>query len=147
GLGCPDWPGCYGHLTVPHTTTDIQHVATLFPGQTVEAPKAWKEMIHRYFAGTLAVLILVLAVWAVKRKKYYARQPLFLPLFLVLLVIFQAALGMWTVTWKVLPIIVSTHLLCGLAITALLWYLYLASKSEREPYRIQATYFKKWAIL
>ncbi len=145
GLGCPDWPGCYGHLTVPQTATDIQNAQIKFPGQVVQAPKAWKEMVHRYFAGTLALLIFVLAVWAIKLRMHYRRQPIVLPALLLLLVIFQATLGMWTVTWKVLPIIVSIHLLCGLAITALLWHLMLITKPKRQTI-IQALYFKKWVL-
>jgi len=147
GLGCPDWPGCYGHLTVPNTPAEIKQVAAKFPGQIVEAPKAWKEMVHRYVAGTLGILILILAIWGVMRRRENLQQPVMLPIFLVLLVIFQALLGMWTVTWKVLPIVVSAHLLGGLAIVALLWYLKLATTPQQREYRIQALGFKPWAIL
>jgi cytochrome c oxidase assembly protein subunit 15 len=147
GLGCPDWPGCYGHLTVPKTPGDIEHAEAKFPGQIVEAPKAWKEMVHRYVAGTLAILILVLAIWAVKLKRRNPQQPLMLPIFLVLLVVFQALLGMWTVTWKVLPIIVSTHLLGGLAIVVSLWYLRLLTAPQQTKYKIQAFGFRPWVVL
>lgn len=145
GLGCPDWPGCYGHLTVPQTPADVQKATLKFPGQTVEAPKAWKEMVHRYFAGTLGILILILAIWGILRKPHHRRQPVILPIFLVLLVAFQAALGMWTVTWKVLPIIVTSHLLGGLAIVALLWHLMLSTRPT-APRKIQALYLRPWAI-
>lgn len=147
GLGCPDWPGCYGHLTVPHMPEEIKQIATTFPGQTVEAPKAWKEMVHRYVAGTLAVLILVLAIWSVVRKRQYRQQPVMLPIFLVLLITFQALLGMWTVTWKVLPIVVSAHLLGGLTIVALLWYLKLVTRPQPMVYKNQALGIRPWAIL
>jgi len=146
GLGCPDWPGCYGHLTVPETPTEIQKAQNAFPGQIVEAPKAWKEMIHRYFAGALGILILVLAVWAVVRKRTIHTQPVILPILLVLLVAFQVVLGMWTVTWKVLPIVVSAHLLGGFAILALLWYLFLKTNTKTlQP--IQAFYLKPWVVM
>jgi cytochrome c oxidase assembly protein subunit 15 len=147
GLGCPDWPGCYGHLTVPATPAEIAKAQQAFPGQTVEAPKAWKEMVHRYFAGTLGLLILALAIWAVVRKRSYSQQPVTPAIALVLLVIFQAVLGMWTVTWKVLPIIVSAHLLGGMAIIALLGYLTVASRPRTTLVTHQATHFRPWAIL
>lgn len=146
GLGCPDWPGCYGQLTVPHTSNEIAQAEAAFPGQVVEAPKAWKEMVHRYVAGTLGILILILAIWGVRLRRYNRQQPIMLPIFLVLLVIFQALLGMWTVTWKVLPIVVSAHLLGGLAIVALLWYLKLITKPQRTAYKIQALWLRPWAI-
>lgn len=147
GLGCPDWPGCYGHLTVPQTQADIIKAEQAFPGQTVEAPKAWKEMVHRYFAGTLGILIAILAIWAVLRKRYYMQQPVAPAIFLVLLVIFQALLGMWTVTWKVLPVIVSAHLLGGMAIVALLGYLTVASRPRTTAVTHKAASFRPWAIL
>lgn len=163
GLGCPDWPGCYGHLTVPQTPAALDRVSQTFPGQTVEAPKAWKEMIHRYFAGTLGILIVILAGWALLRRRKHPAQPITIPLLLVALVIFQAALGAWTVTWKVLPLVVSMHLLGGIALVALLWYLSLTSRvlrepqdrslrepqdrSLRKPQDKPAAKFKPWAIL
>lgn len=147
GLGCPDWPGCYGHLTVPTSPTDIARAETHFPGMVVEAAKAWKEMIHRYVAGTLGILIVVLAIWGFVRRQKNPTQPLFLPLFLVLLVIFQAALGMWTVTWKVLPVVVSAHLLGGFALVILLWYLYLKTRLKTPLHPTKALGFRPWAIL
>ena len=65
GLGCPDWPGCYGHLVgVPDQAHEIAAAQAAFPGKPVEAPKAWKEMIHRYAAGGLGLVIAALAVLA-----------------------------------------------------------------------------------
>lgn len=118
GLGCPDWPTCYGQLTVPESDNAITKAQQAFPGQTISAAKAWPEMIHRYFAGSLGLLILSLAAWAVKRKK-----SVFVPLLLLACVIFQATLGMWTVTWKLLPQVVMGHLLGGMTIATLLWWL------------------------
>lgn len=147
GLGCPDWPGCYGHLTVPKTPAEIQTAERKFPGQVVEAPKAWKEMIHRYVAGTLGLCIVVLAIWGMIRRRTDPHQPVILPILLLLLLLFQAALGMWTVTWKVLPIVVSAHSLVGLTIIALLWYLRLATRIQPNPPRIQAFNLRPWAIV
>ncbi|MCG8433191.1 MAG: COX15/CtaA family protein [Gammaproteobacteria bacterium] len=126
GLGCPDWPGCYGHLTIPNTAGEIAKANSEFPDRPVEAPKAWKEMAHRYFASTLGLLILVIAgyAWRFRRRQ---DLPLKLPMFLVALVIFQGLLGMLTVTLLLKPFIVLLHLLGGMATLALLWLLFLRS--------------------
>ena len=128
GLGCPDWPGCYGHLLgVPETTQEIEQANSNYPQRAVEADKAWKEVIHRYFASVLGVLILFLAILAVINR-HTPKQLIGLPILLVGLVIFQALLGMWTVTLLLKPVIVMLHLLGGLTILSLLWWLYLKSK-------------------
>ncbi|HET7174387.1 MAG TPA: COX15/CtaA family protein [Gammaproteobacteria bacterium] len=115
GLGCPDWPGCYGHVTVP----TVQQAAAADAARPLEAARAWKEMIHRYFAGTLTTLILILAVAAWVRRKEPG-QPLLLPALLLALVVFQALLGMWTVTLLLFPPVVMGHLLGGFATFAVL---------------------------
>ncbi|HVV67436.1 MAG TPA: COX15/CtaA family protein [Gammaproteobacteria bacterium] len=145
GLGCPDWPGCYGHLTVPKSTTAIAQAQQTYQ-QIVEPAKAWKEMIHRYFAGTLGILIVILTFWGLMRKRKHPEQPIAIPIILLLLVIFQAVLGMWTVTWLVQPLVVSSHLLGGLAITALLWSLTLATKTQQSEAK-PASGYKFWAVL
>ena len=94
GLGCPDWPGCYGQLTVPHTKLAKLIAQKVYPDLVVETAKAWKEMVHRYFAGSLGVIILALAIWGFLRKRHHTEQPVKIPSLLVVLVIFQAALGM-----------------------------------------------------
>jgi len=124
GLGCPDWPGCYGHIDVPLTQTEVQSANQAYPDRPVEAHKAWKEMIHRYFAGTLGLLVLALAIIAIKRR-HQPSQQFIVPVFLVGLIIFQALLGMWTVTIKLNPTIVMSHLLGGLATLSLLWWVTL----------------------
>jgi len=119
GLSCPDWPGCFGQLTVPNTTAQIDSAAQLFPDIEVVQTKSWLEMIHRYLAGTLGLLILALAFIALYLKN--ARNyPNLLSFCLLALVVFQALLGMWTVTLKLLPIVVTAHLLGGLLTTVLL---------------------------
>lgn len=124
GLGCPDWPGCYGHLTVPDQPHALERAAQAFPDRPVEAAKAWKEMGHRYLAGTLGLLILAIAVIA-WRKRHTLRQSPTLPTVILLLVILQAALGMWTVTLLLKPVIVTLHLIGGMATLALLAWLAL----------------------
>lgn len=125
GLGCPDWPGCFGQITVPQTKAEIMHAVKLYPTQPVQPTKAWPEMVHRYFAGILGLMVFALAIWAPIRKVRVPDQPLAVPLILAGLVILQALSGMWTVTWQLLPLIVMGHLLGGMTIFALLWWLTL----------------------
>jgi cytochrome c oxidase assembly protein subunit 15 len=118
GLGCPDWPGCYGKLLgVPDSHIEVNAAQAAFPHAPVETAKAWKEMIHRYLAGTLGLVIAALAVSAVWPKRQAALAP---RIFLVGLVLVQAALGMLTVTWLLKPVIVTMHLLGGMLILATL---------------------------
>ncbi|HKJ95755.1 MAG TPA: COX15/CtaA family protein [Gammaproteobacteria bacterium] len=121
GLGCPDWPGCYGHIGVPEASQAVARANAAYPGRPVVAAKGWKEMIHRYFAGTLGLLIAAAAALAWRNRRRTG-QPVGVPLFLVLMVIVQAALGMWTVTWKLKPVVVMGHLLGGLTVLSLLWW-------------------------
>ncbi|NJN46095.1 MAG: heme A synthase [Candidatus Competibacteraceae bacterium] len=145
GLGCPDWPGCYGRLGVPESEGHIEQANAAYPERPVEVGKAWKEMIHRYFAGILGVLILALAVMAWKRR-HEPEQPVVLPLFLLALVIFQALLGMWTVTLLLKPVVVMAHLLGGLTTLALLWWLVL--RQNLPPSTTLDTHgLKIWALL
>jgi cytochrome c oxidase assembly protein subunit 15 len=124
GLGCPDWPGCYGFLSVPEKAHEIEAATQAFPHAPVEANKAWPEMIHRYFAGSLGLLVAALAIIGfINRAK--KEQPLALSYALLGIIIFQAALGMWTVTMGLLPIIVMGHLLGGFITLTLLLILFL----------------------
>lgn len=120
GLGCPDWPGCYGHMVLPSAQNELQSAQSQFPQIPIEAQKAWTEMAHRYAAGTLGLLILFIAGSVLWRRLQGLRLPWQLPLALLLLVAFQAALGMWTVTLKLLPVVVMGHLLGGILIFACL---------------------------
>ncbi|WP_165665570.1 COX15/CtaA family protein [Metapseudomonas otitidis] len=124
GLGCPDWPGCYGFIGVPQTDAQLAHAERHFPENPVEAQKGWNEMVHRYFAGVLGLVILGLAVHALVRRGRDG-QPLRLPLVLLGVVITQAAFGMWTVTLKLWPQVVTAHLLGGFTTLALLFLLSL----------------------
>jgi cytochrome c oxidase assembly protein subunit 15 len=130
GLGCPDWPGCYGHLTWPNETHEITRAEELFPHAPVETDKTWPEMVHRYFAGTLGLLIAALAFIAWKNRGD-EEQPFRLPLFLLFLVVWQALFGMWTVTLKLWPQVVTLHLLGGMSVLSLLWLLTLRLDNQR----------------
>ncbi|MGY5451082.1 COX15/CtaA family protein [Agarivorans sp. MS3-6] len=123
GLGCPDWPGCYGRLAVPQTAEHIEHAENAFPERPLEAHKAWNEMIHRYFAGSLGLLVVGLAGVALWRK-----QHRFIAVASVVLIVFQALLGMLTVTLGLMPIVVMGHLLGGFSMLALLFTWLLISQ-------------------
>ena len=129
GLGCPDWPGCYGQLMVPSATEDITSAELAFPERPVEADKAWLEMIHRYIAGLLGLMILALLIVSWKQD----HAPKILPLLIAIVVIAQATLGMLTVTMKLMPFIVMLHLVGGFTIFSLLFILYLRTKPLRIP--------------
>ncbi|MGJ8691736.1 MAG: COX15/CtaA family protein [Thalassotalea sp.] len=133
GLGCPDWPGCYGLIDVPETAEQIDKAQQAFPDRLVEPEKAWNEMIHRYFAGSLGLLILAIAIICVKQRN--TGSPVKLPLTILAVVIFQAALGMWTVTMKLMPIVVMGHLLGGFTTLCLLFILYLrlGERQKNKP--------------
>lgn len=124
GLGCPDWPGCYGHVGVPEHHHEVQAAEAKYPERPVEAEKAWKEMIHRYLASTLGLLIVAMALVSSFRRE--AGMPRVLPWALVGLVIFQGMLGMWTVTWQLKPFAVTAHLLGGMSTLALLFWQWLS---------------------
>ncbi len=126
GLGCPDWPGCYGHVGVPKHVDDVAAANQAYPERPVEAAKAWKEMIHRYFASTLGLMIFAIGIIAIKKRKE-SNHAFKLPLFLMALVVFQGMLGMWTVTIKLNPTIVMSHLMGGMTTLSILWWLTLRS--------------------
>src|SRR5689334_1867635 len=133
GLGCPDWPGCYGRmLGVPDELHEVEKAERDFPGRTVDRGRAWKEMFHRYLAGTLGLLILAIAVLAWRQRAAIGRKP-WLATGLVALVGVQAALGMWTVTLLLKPAIVTLHLLGGMATLALITWLALRELDPAPP--------------
>lgn len=126
GLGCPDWPGCYGHLLWPTSLDEIATAEANF-NETVDHSKTWPEMVHRYFAAGLGLIILIVAVYAIKvrfsKKEPNSTYPLRLPLGLLLLVILQGAFGRWTVTLDLWPQVVTAHLIGGFSTLVLIWLL------------------------
>ncbi|MDO9393284.1 MAG: COX15/CtaA family protein [Methylotenera sp.] len=122
GLGCPDWPGCYGTLTVPQSEAAIASAQAGYPHSTVEVGKAWREMAHRYLAGILGLIVLAIFIFGWRAKAEIKCSP-WTPTFLLVLITFQAMLGMWTVTMLLKPAIVSAHLLGGMSTLAILTWL------------------------
>ena len=120
GLGCPDWPGCYGTSNPFHALGDIRQAESALPTGPVTVIKAWIEMIHRYLAMTVGALILVQLGLAFSRVKSLGKKPLLGSLGLLVLVCVQGAFGAWTVTLKLQPIIVTTHLMLALVLLACL---------------------------
>jgi heme a synthase len=150
GLGCPDWPGCYGHIIVPEEAARIDAANAAYPERPLHGAKAWKEMVHRYFAGALGLLIVLIAVIAFKRYDWTKREErkyLIVPLALPPLIVFQALLGMWTVTLLLKPLVVTLHLLGGMATLALLLWVSLSQVEWLIPQYSRLTLFRRLAIL
>jgi len=141
GLGCPDWPGCYGALIVPDEDAAIDAASEAFPERPFESDKAWHEMIHRYAATTLGLSILLAALlaWLNRRDPI---QPVAMPITLLGVVIFQGLLGMWTVTLLLKPVIVMGHLLGGLTTLGMATWLLLdhLRRNDRPHDRRRAAY-------
>ena len=119
GLGCPDWPGCYGSASPIGAQSQIQAAQSALPGGPVTFPKAWIEMIHRYLATGVGVLILILALWSWLERKRISISPWW-PTLTLVWVCLQGAFGALTVTMKLFPAIVTMHLLGGMALLTLL---------------------------
>lgn len=143
GLGCPDWPGCYGQIAWPTQSEEIEIANQAFPERAVEPDKASKEMIHRYFASTLGLIALSLFIWAYRRREDMSYT---LPLVLGCVVALQGAFGMWTVTLKLNPTIVMTHLMGGMLTLSLFCWLALSRTPGITPYRYGG-HVKQWMIV
>ena len=145
GLGCPDWPGCYGQLIgVPDEAHEIARAQKAFPGKPVDTSRARKEMFHRYLAATLGFLVAAITAIAWTRRRETGRAPV-LAFALFALVVFQATLGMWTVTMLLKPAIVTLHLLGGMATFAVLLWLALRELDTQPPAAELARRMRPWA--
>ena len=127
GLGCPDWPGCYGHVTPLGAEDSIVSGASL-AGPPLDVGKAWREMIHRYLAGALVLLIVLMAALSCTQR--FSRLRRRYAFTLLATIVAQAALGMLTVRWQLKPLIVTLHLVIGLSTLSLVWLLWLTLRSE-----------------
>src|ERR1700682_787533 len=121
GLGCPDWPGCYGHLTPTGAAADERTVTAPLAGRPLDVGKAWREMLHRYAAGTLGALIVCLTAMGIAWRRERIVPPGWVTAVLAI-VLLQAVLAMLTVTRQLKPLIVSLHLLFGFTTLSLLWW-------------------------
>jgi cytochrome c oxidase assembly protein subunit 15 len=139
GLGCPDWPGCYGQLTAPDTAAEIARASERFPGAEIDPFKGWVEMIHRYLAMSLGLLILGIAVIAWRNRLRQAASAVRLPgsdahwlgTGLLLLLLVQAMLGKFTVTLLLKPGVVTLHLLGGMLILSVLFRMAIGEFVDR----------------
>lgn len=201
GLGCPDWPTCYGHALWPTSHEDVAVANQAYPDMPVEHDKTWPEMVHRYFAQGLGFITIGLFVLAVRHRKQEqpvkligsllivnilltavtaivgvvmepfavgsvlitmatlawlalkrgtSRQPFKLVAFLLAFIILQGLFGMWTVTLKLWPQVVTAHLLGGFTTFTLLWLLTLRLNNQHwqlpaEKFK-QLKKFRGWAI-
>ena len=148
GLGCPDWPGCYGFVTIPVSPEDIDLANSQFPDTPYEVAKAIPEVVHRYFAAALGFMILCIAFIAF-RYKSLPPDVRKLSFFLIAWVIMQGTFGYWTVSLKLWPQVVTTHLMSGFLTTGLLWLLYFKTKDrlkERTNWNFGSTTKKLFNI-
>lgn len=134
GLGCPDWPGCYGKITPHHAAEHIEEAHAAAPHGPVSMGKAWKEMVHRYLAASLGFLIIVIAAMAWKMRARLGQSP-WLATVLVGVVVLQGMFGKWTVTMLLKPAIVSGHLIGGLTTLTLLTWLSMRQAALRQDVR------------
>ncbi len=133
GLGCPDWPGCYGEANPFLAHEEISAAQSALPTGPVTVFKAWIEMIHRYLAMGVGVLIIALLAigWRLWKREQAPRYAPALPALLLFWVCVQGAFGAWTVTLKLQPVIVTIHLLLGIGLLALLvWH---AMRQSPQP--------------
>lgn len=122
GLGCPDWPGCYSSLTPFGASADIHQASQHMPYGPVSWTKAWIEMVHRYIGAILGLIIIVITYMAWRHRKALGQSPA-LAFAILVAVCVQGAFGAWTVTHRLMPVVVTTHLLGGMALLCLLTWL------------------------
>lgn len=131
GLGCPDWPVCYGHILWPMSEQEVAVANAAFPETPVEHDKTWPEQVHRLFASSLGLVCIAfvgISIYQNKVKK--VNFPVYQPILLLALVILQGMFGMWTVTLNLWPQVVTAHLLGGFATLTLLWVLMMRFKNN-----------------
>jgi cytochrome c oxidase assembly protein subunit 15 len=153
GLGCPDWPGCYGVSNPMAALAQIREAESLMPDGPVTLSKAWIEMLHRYFAMGVGFLIIIITVWSWMKKQAMGAKITGTSIGILILVCVQGAFGAWTVTLKLQPVIVTIHLMLALTLLAALTYLSsmsarLENHSDLRPIKTVVP-FKKiaWIVL
>lgn len=147
GLSCPDWPNCYGYLTAPHTIPQLQGALEKYPANPVDIKKAWTEMTHRYAAGTLGLLLMLLSGIFLFTRQLKNINPKIVGITLLFLLSIQVTLGMLTVTEQLKPLIVLAHLLTGILLLSTLWWSYLRLRKQPTYYAVNHSRIKKWLAL
>lgn len=127
GFGCPDWPASSGHMAVGGAEAHASQINARSSNRPLESAKMTKETVHRYATGTLGLLVLMLLILGWWRKRHQTLLTI-----LAGLTLFQALLGMWTVTMKLKPWVVTGHLIGGMTVLALLWWVLLANRHRRQ---------------
>jgi cytochrome c oxidase assembly protein subunit 15 len=145
GLGCPDWPGCYGKVTPWGALNPIREAAQTMPLGPVTLSKAWIEMIHRYAGSVLGLLIIALVYMACRYRVQLGRSPT-LAIVTLVAVCVQGAFGAWTVTHRLMPVVVTAHLLFGLGVLALMTWL-AAREQPHKPVPAPAARWRLWLIV
>ena len=133
GLGCPEWPGCYGRLFAPTTAQELDETRVVTPRVTDEEAKAWKDTLHRYVSGSLGLLMFRLLYLGWQLKKRYRKQQVIIPAVVFLLVFSQTILAAVTVTLQFKPLIMMSNLVTGLTILGLLWWVALREQRFWKP--------------
>ena len=131
GLGCPDWPGCYGFITFPTTSQEIEIAEQLYPDSPVEIDKIIPEVVHRYFAASLGLLAIFLLFISIKEKKHILTSSL-----LLAIIIGQGIFGYLTVSLKLHPLIVTTHLFGAMITTSIFLVIFLRSLKLQHDFEI-----------
>jgi cytochrome c oxidase assembly protein subunit 15 len=130
GLGCPDWPGCYGQIIPPQGSEQIQQANAEHPLFPVEQVKAWSEMIHRFAASALGFSLLLFAIWVSLKAEYKTLRSIsYIALGWVIL---QGIFGMLTVTLRIWPPVVTLHLLGGMMMLAIIYWQYQLIKEPNK---------------
>ncbi len=142
GLGCPDWPGCYGNVTPVGAMTEIRQAVSVMPEGPVTLPKAWIEMVHRYVGALLGFLIICICWMAWRHRKAFKQTPT-LAIVALIAVCLQGAFGAWTVTHQLMPVVVTGHLLGGMMLLALMTWL-AARERAHLPVAISMRRFTVW---
>lgn len=145
GLGCPDWPGCYGSVSPIGALGDIHEAAQAMPFGPVTLSKAWIEMIHRYVGATLGLLIIAIVWMAWRHRRALERSPALATVTLVAVCV-QGAFGAWTVTHQLMPAVVTAHLVLGLGLLALMTWL-AAREKPHAALAAAAGRCRPWAVL
>jgi cytochrome c oxidase assembly protein subunit 15 len=139
GLGCPDWPGCYGVSNPLVALNHIRAAEAVMPTGPVTLSKAWIEMLHRYFAMAVGLLLITMLIWSWVQRRVLGVRIFSWSFLAFLMVCLQGAFGAWTVTLKLQPIIVTTHLMLGITFLSTLAYLSnLSGRAEASVFLNQS---------